>query len=70
MQLLTASGMNGVNGPPAQRHAAKERRREGDLNHLQDTAELNAMANLWTQKIVTRKPVVSFTCNLCRSLII
>ena len=70
LQLLTASGMTGVIGPSAQRPVAKGQRSEGDLNHQQNTVELNAMANLWTQKFVTSHPVVSFTCNLCRSLII
>ena len=56
--------MDGVIGPLAQQLAAKGQRREGDLNHQQNTVELNAMANLLTQKFVTRDPVVSFTSNL------
>ena len=64
LQLLTASGMDGVIGPPAQRLVAKGNRREGDLNHQQNMVELNAMANHGTQKCVTKDPVVSFTSNL------
>ena len=65
LQLLTASGMVGVIGLPAQRLiVAKGNRREGDLKHQQNTVELNAMANLGTQKFVTEDPVVSFTSNL------
>ena len=64
LQLLTASGVDGGIGDPAQQLVAKEHRREGDLNHQQKTVELNVMANLWTQKFVTRDPVVSFTSNL------
>ena len=69
LQLLTASGMDGVNGPPAQWLVTKGNRLEGDLNQQQNTVELNAMANLWTQKFVTRCPVVSFcTCHTTRLL--
>ena len=64
MFLKTAGGMDGVIGPPAQRPVTKGNRREGDQNHQQNTAELNAKANLRTQKFVTRDPVVSFTSNL------
>ena len=46
LQLLTASGMDGGLGVPAQHLVAKGNRREGDLNHQQNTVELNAMANL------------------------
>ena len=60
LQLLTASGMTGVIGPPAQRLVTKGNEREGELNHQQNTVELNAKANLQTQKIVTRCPAVSF----------
>ena len=63
LQLLTADGMTGVIGPPAQRPVAKGQRSEGDLNHEQNMAELNAMANLWTQKSVTTTclhPAVSY----------
>ena len=62
LQLLTASGMDGVIGPPAQRPVTKGNRREGDQNHQQNTAELSVMANLWKKKfVITRNPVVSFT---------
>ena len=70
LKLLTASGMDGGIGAPAQWLVAKGYRPEGELNHQQNTVELIAMANLWTLKFVTSHPVVSFTCNLCRSLII
>ena len=64
LQLLTASGVDGGIGPPAPSLVAKGNRRERDLNHPQNTMELNAMANLPTQKFVTRDPAVSFTSNL------
>ena len=46
LQLLTAGGMDGVIGPPAQRPVNKGNGREGDQNHQQNTAELNVMTNL------------------------
>ena len=63
MQLLTASGMDGVIGPPAQRLVTKGNERERELNHQQNTVELNATANLRTQKFVITTclhPAVSF----------
>ena len=63
MQLLIANGMDGGLGVPAQLLVAKGNGRETDLNHPQNTVELNAMAILWTRKFVTTTclhPAVSF----------
>ena len=46
LQLLTASRMDGGLGVPAQLLVAKGNGRETDLNHPQNTVELNAMAIL------------------------
>ena len=63
LQLLIANGMDGGLGVPAQLLVAKGNGRETDLNHPQNTVELNAMAILWTRKFVSTTclhPVVSF----------
>ena len=46
LQLLIANGMDGWLGVPAQLLVAKGNGRETDLNHPQNTVELNAMAIL------------------------